>query len=203
MACKDIVSMATLLQSQDWEGHAVSKCVLFAVVPMSVNTKNKRNERLAFCFPCKDVLDWPYEIGTSKKSQKTLHSCSVSKSQCVSLSRPLPWWVLHGWGYVHIRIRLRPVVVPGDCLASVYFYAFLIDCSHVSDVQWFGVVLVRRFLRSWFMYMPLRAVSLDHMYIHSHGSLYPMMDYTLRVLPRIPRPMSADVPWGSLWFFYH
>ena len=31
------------------------------------------------------------------------------------------------------------------------------------------------------MYVPLRAVSLDHMYIHSHGSLYPMMDYTLHV----------------------
>ena len=119
MACKDIVSMAMLLQSQDWEGHAVPKCALFAVVLMSVNTKNKRNGRLAFCFPCKDVLDWPYEIGTSKKSQKTLHSCSVSKSQCVSLSRPLPWWVLHGWGYVHIRIRLLPIVVSGDCLASV------------------------------------------------------------------------------------
>ena len=35
------------------------------------------------------------------------------------VSRPLPWWVLHGRGYVHIRIRLLPVVVPGDCLASV------------------------------------------------------------------------------------
>ena len=31
------------------------------------------------------------------------------------------------------------------------------------------------------MYVPLRAVSLDHMYVHSHGSLYPMMDYTLHV----------------------
>ena len=40
------------------------------------------------------------------------------------MSRPLPWWVLHGRGYGHIRIRLLPIVVPGDCLASV-LYAFL------------------------------------------------------------------------------
>ena len=35
------------------------------------------------------------------------------------MSQPLPWWVLHGQGYVHIRIGLLPVVVPGDCLALV------------------------------------------------------------------------------------
>ena len=35
------------------------------------------------------------------------------------LSRPLPWWVLHGRGYVYIRVRLLPVVAPGDYLASI------------------------------------------------------------------------------------
>ena len=27
------------------------------------------------------------------------------------------------------------------------------------------------------MYAPLRVMLLDHVYIHLHGSLYPMMDY--------------------------
>ena len=31
------------------------------------------------------------------------------------------------------------------------------------------------------MYVPLEAILLDHVYVHLHGSLYPMMDYTLRV----------------------
>ena len=31
------------------------------------------------------------------------------------------------------------------------------------------------------MYVPLRAILLDHMYIYLHGSLYPMMDYMSRV----------------------
>ena len=41
----------------------------------------------------------------------------INRSPCVSW--PLPWWVLHGRGYVHIRIGLLPVVVSGDYLASV------------------------------------------------------------------------------------
>ena len=39
---------------------------------------------------------------------------------------------------------------------------------------------------------------LDHMYVHSHGSLYPMMDYTLCVYYGLLAPMSADVPWVFL-----
>ena len=31
------------------------------------------------------------------------------------------------------------------------------------------------------MYAPLGAILLCHVYIHLHGSLYPMMDYTLGV----------------------
>ena len=73
-----------------------------------------------------------------------------------------------------------PLLFQGTVLLLFPLYAFLIDCSRVSDVWWFRVVLVRHILHSWFMYAPLGAVSLDHMYVHSHGSLYPMMDYTLR-----------------------
>ena len=35
-----------------------------------------------------------------------------------------------------------------------------------------------------------------HMSVHFHGSLYPMMDFTLRVWYGLLTPMSADVPWG-------
>ena len=37
----------------------------------------------------------------------------------VVVSRPLPWWVLHGWGYIYIRIGLLLVVASRDCLAFV------------------------------------------------------------------------------------
>ena len=51
---------------------------------------------------------------------------------------------------------------------------------------------------SRFVYAALGAILLDHMCIHLHGSLYPMMDNTLRVCyVRAIHPMSADVPWGS------
>src|ERR1700761_1218568 len=46
------------------------------------------------------------------------------------MSRPLPWWVLHGRGYVFIRIGLLPRLVSGDCLAS-----FLIARSHAHDLM--------------------------------------------------------------------
>ena len=37
-----------------------------------------------------------------------------------------------------------------------------------------------------------------HMHVHFHGSLYPMMDFTLHVWYGLFTPMSADVPWGFL-----
>ena len=54
-------------------------------------------------------------LGGSAGGDKTW----ISSGQLAAvLSRPLPWWVLHGRDYVHIRIGLLPVVVPGDCLVS-------------------------------------------------------------------------------------
>ena len=35
-----------------------------------------------------------------------------------------------------------------------------------------------------------------HMSVHFHGSLYPMMDFTLRAWYWFFTLMSADVPWG-------
>ena len=64
------------------------------------------------------------------------------------------------------------------------------------------------------MYVPLGAILLDHVYVHLHGSLYPMMDYTLRVYYRLLTPcllmfhgfttillLLATVP-GSRYFSY-
>ena len=55
------------------------------------------------------------------------------------------------------------------------------------------------------MYAPLGAVSLDHMYVHLHGSLYPMMDYTLRIYYGLLTPcllMFHGVPYDSFTISY-
>ena len=49
------------------------------------------------------------------------------------MSRPLPWWVLHGRGYIHIRIGLLPVVASGDCLTSVL--TLCLPCWLLAHVQ--------------------------------------------------------------------
>ena len=48
------------------------------------------------------------------------------------------------------------------------------------------------------MYAPLRAVFLDHLYVHLHGSLYPMMDYMSSTYDGLHSPMSADAPWDLI-----
>ena len=55
------------------------------------------------------------------------------------------------------------------------------------------------------MYAALEAILLDHMYVHSHGSLYPMMDYTLRVCYELHTPcllMFHGVPYDSFTVSY-
>ena len=82
----------------------------------------------------------------------------------LNVSRPLPWWVLHGQGYVHIRIGLLPLVVPGDYLTSpshsmpplLFAHAYPMSNDH-------GVVLVR------FTCLVIMCVG-----ARLHGTLYPM-----------------------------
>ena len=62
-----------------------------------------------------------------------------------------------------------------------------------------GVVLVRLIDRSMFLSRLCgpEGYTYTHMSVRFHGSLYPMTDFTLRVLMRNSHPpMSADVPWG-------
>ena len=78
--------------------------------------------------------------------------------------RPLPWWVLHGRGYVHIRIGLLPVIVPGDYLASPSHSMpplLFARAYPMSDDR--GVVLVR------FTCLVIMCVG-----ARLHGTLYPM-----------------------------
>ena len=111
------------------------------------------------------------------------HCCNGACSLWVVCQGPS-----HGGSYMdegtsHIRIGLPPCVVSGDCLAFLLYASFIVRLR-LSDVRWYRVVLVRRFLHPRFMYAALRAILLDHMYVHLHGSLYPMMDYTLHVYYR-------------------
>ena len=107
-----------------------------------------------------------------------------------------------------------PSLFQGTALLCFLPYAFLIDHLHMSDVRWYRVVLVRCLLCSRFVYAPLRAMFLDQVYIHLHGSWYPMMDYTSRVyyglfphvcwcsmgFPTIPLLLVAVL--GSQYFSY-
>src|ERR1700761_7130739 len=49
------------------------------------------------------------------------------------MSRPLPWWVLHGRGYVFIRIGLFPHLVSGDCLAFLMCTLIARACPMSDD----------------------------------------------------------------------
>ena len=106
----------------------------------------------------------------------------------------------HGGSYMdegtfHIRIGLLLIVVSGDCLAFLSILCFIV-CLGISNIWWYMVVLACCLLYSQFMYAPLRAMLLDHVYVYLHGRLYPMMDYVSRVYYGLITPMSADVPWG-------
>ena len=84
-------------------------------------------------------------------------------------------------------------------------HAFLIDRLRTSDVRWYRVVLVCRLLCSRFVYAPLRAVFLDHVYVHLHGSWYPMMDCTSHIYYGLFTPcllMFHGVPYDSFTISY-
>ena len=74
-----------------------------------------------------------------------------------------------------------------DLLIIIFVVAAHIRCLVI------GVVLVRR---SLICLCSPAGYTYDHMYVHFRGSLYPMMDCTLRVGYGLHVPMSADAPWG-------
>ena len=63
------------------------------------------------------------------------------------------------------------------CLVVDLLIAIFIVAAHIRCLV-IGVVLVRRL--SVYLCGP-GDYTYDHMYVHSHGSLYPMMDGTLRI----------------------
>ena len=80
-------------------------------------------------------------------------------------------------GAFYIRIGLPPRVVSGDCLASSRLWTDFIVTARIRCLV-IGVVLVCRLL---ICLCGPEGYTFDHMYVRFHGSLYPMMDCTLRV----------------------
>ena len=81
-----------------------------------------------------------------------------------------------------------------DWLLVIFIVAAHIRCLVIE------VVLVRVIDHLMFLFHlcgPGGYIS-AHMCVHFHGSLYPMMDFTLRVWYGLSTSMSADVPWGFL-----
>ena len=110
-----------------------------------------------------------------------LISTSFTPSFCLdncSTSVKAPPMVGPTWTRVCLTLGsdCSPLLSQGTALLLFPTRCFIV-CSRMSDVQWYRVVLVHHLLHSWFMYAPLRVMLLDHVYIHLHGSLYPMMDY--------------------------
>ena len=79
-----------------------------------------------------------------------------------------------------------------DWLLVLFIFAAHIRCLVI------GVVLVRVIDHSTFLSCLCGpgGYTYTHMHVHFHGSLYPMMDFTLCVWYGLFTPMSADVPWG-------
>ena len=118
----------------------------------------------------------------------------------------IPWWttivkappmVGPTWTRVHLTLGsdCSPTLFQGPSRFFLLLYVSFVVRACISDVQWSGVVLVCR--------LPIclcgpEGYTCDHMYVHFHGSLYPMMDCTLCVWYGLLAPMSADVPWGFL-----
>ena len=106
------------------------------------------------------------------------------------------------------RVRLTlgsncsPSLFQGTALLCLPLYAFLIDCLHMFNVRWYRVVLVCCLYCSLSVCAPLRAMYLDHLYVHLHGSLYPMMDCMSHTYNGLPSSMSAGAPWDSIRYYY-
>ena len=115
---------------------------------------------------------------------------SIEDRRCTKCQGPSHGGSYMDEGTLHIRTGLPPHIVSGDCLVSLSppLYAFPIVCSRMFNVRWYRVVLVRDLLCSRFVYVPLKAILCYHVHVHLHGSLYPMMDYTLHVYYRLLTP---------------
>ena len=80
-------------------------------------------------------------------------------------------------GMSHIRIGLFPAIVSGDYLASPscsMLHLLIARACPMSDDTGLSEFVTSSC--SPFMYVPLRAILLDHVYTHFHGSSYLMMD---------------------------
>ena len=85
------------------------------------------------------------------------------------------------------------------CLVVDWLLMIFIVVAHIQCLV-IGVVLVRVIDHPMFLFHLCGpgGYTYAHMYVHFHGSLYPMMDFTLCVWYGLFTPMSADVPWGFL-----
>ena len=103
-------------------------------------------------------------------------------------------------GALYIRIGLLPHVVSGDCLVLSHYglTARSLHCLRVclmsrdwncTSTCYRSYCVPVSSMRPWGLYLYAHACPL-------RGSLYPMMDFTLRVRYRLFTLMSADVPWG-------
>ena len=83
-------------------------------------------------------------------------------------------------GVFYIRIGLPPRVVSGDCLVSFrldYGLTAFVVTARIRCLV-IGVVLV---CRSLICLCGPEGYVFGHLYVHFHGSVYPMMDCTSRV----------------------
>ena len=83
------------------------------------------------------------------------------------------------------------------CLVVDWLHVIFIVATHIRCLV-IGVVLVRIIDHPTFLLRLCGPEGYTYipMHVHLHGSLYPMMDFTLRVWYRLSTPMSADVPCG-------
>ena len=101
------------------------------------------------------------------------------------------------WTRVHFVLGsdCSPTLFQGTILPLSPPLCFFVVCTCMSDDLGLYQYVVSLF--------PTRLCSpggytCDHTYVHLHGSLYPMMDYTLRVYYELFTPMTDGVPWGFL-----
>ena len=109
-------------------------------------------------------------------------------------------------GMLYIRIGLPPRVASGDCLVSSrvdWLLAILIVAAYIRCLV-IGVVLVCIVRHSMFLSCLCSpgGYTYTHMHVHFRGSLYPMMDFALRVWYGLSTPhvcwCSMGVPYDSI-----
>ena len=117
----------------------------------------------------------------------------------------------HGGFYMaegarYIRIGLPPHVVSGDCLVSsrcgLTARSLHCRCAYPMSRDW---GCTSTCCRSFYVLSRLcgpGGYTYTHMSVHFHGSLYPMMDFTLRVWYGLFTPCLLMFHGGSLRFHY-